>query len=62
MFGVGAVPLAWTLVALTAATVATSLYQRRAARNRDTLPSPAVSPGVAGAPGGQSERGPTMAA
>jgi uncharacterized membrane protein YfcA len=62
MFGVGAVPLAWTLVALTAATVATSLYLRRAARNRDTLPSPAVSPGAAGAPGGQSERGPTMAA
>ncbi|MEO3822415.1 sulfite exporter TauE/SafE family protein [Actinomadura sp. B10D3] len=62
MFGLGAVPLAWTLVALTAATAAASLYLRRTARNRDTLPSPAVSPGAAGAPGGQSERGPTMAA
>ncbi|TDD90187.1 sulfite exporter TauE/SafE family protein [Actinomadura darangshiensis] len=62
MFGLGAVPLAWTLVALTAATFATWLYLRRSARNRDTLPSPVVSPGAAGPPGEQNERGPTMAA
>ncbi|MFA1545200.1 sulfite exporter TauE/SafE family protein [Actinomadura chokoriensis] len=61
MFGVGAVPLAWTMVALTAATVAASLHLRhRAARNRDTLPSPVPAAGRAGGSGEQS--GPTMAA
>ncbi|GGT77294.1 UPF0721 transmembrane protein [Actinomadura citrea] len=63
MFGVPAVPLAWTMVVLTAATVAAWLALRhRVAPRRDTLSSPVVSPGVAGASGEQSERGPTMAA
>ncbi|MGI5204173.1 sulfite exporter TauE/SafE family protein [Spirillospora sp. CA-108201] len=63
MFGVAPVPLAWTMVVLTSATVAAWLVLRhRAAPNRDTLPSPAVSPGGAGGSGEQSERGPTMAA
>lgn len=63
MFGLGTLPLAWTLLALTAATVLTWLVQRhRAGRNRDTLPSPVPAAGRAGAPGEQSKRGPTMAA
>lgn len=63
MFGVAPAPLAWIMVVLTAATVAAWLVLRqRTAPRRDTLPSPAVSPGVAGASGEQSERGPTMAA
>ncbi|WP_344889043.1 sulfite exporter TauE/SafE family protein [Actinomadura meridiana] len=63
MFGLGAVPLAWTLVVLAAAAVAVSLYLRgQNARDRDKLPSSAVSPGLSGASGEQSERGPTMAA
>ncbi|MES9608693.1 sulfite exporter TauE/SafE family protein [Actinomadura verrucosospora] len=63
MFGVAPVPLAWTMVVLIAATVAAWLVLRhRAAPHRDTLSSPVVSPGVAGAPGEQSRRGPTMAA
>lgn len=63
MFGVPAVPLAWTMVVLTAATAGAWLALRhRAAPRRDTLSSPVVSPGVAGASGEQSERGPTMAA
>jgi uncharacterized membrane protein YfcA len=61
MFGVGNVPLAWTMVALTAGTAAGSLYLRhRAARNPDTLPSPVQATGPAGPSGEQ--RGPTMAA
>ncbi|WP_089311637.1 sulfite exporter TauE/SafE family protein [Actinomadura mexicana] len=63
MFGVAPVPLAWTMVVLTSAAVAAWLVLRhRAAPRRDTLSSPVVSPGVAGASGEQSERGPTMAA
>ncbi|MFC4050293.1 sulfite exporter TauE/SafE family protein [Actinomadura syzygii] len=63
MFGVGAVPLAWTMVVLTSGTVAVALVLRnRAARNRDTLHSPVVPPGLAGTSGEQGERGPTMAA
>ncbi|WP_169809354.1 sulfite exporter TauE/SafE family protein [Actinomadura chibensis] len=63
MFGVGAVPLAWTMVVLASGTVAVALVLRnRAARNRDTLHSPVVSPGLAGTSGEQGERGPTMAA
>ncbi|MEU5991841.1 sulfite exporter TauE/SafE family protein [Spirillospora sp. NPDC047418] len=63
MFGLGTLPLAWTLLALTAATILTWLVQRhRAGRNRDTLPSPVPAAGRAGAPGEQSKRGPTMAA
>ncbi|NVI90333.1 sulfite exporter TauE/SafE family protein [Actinomadura sp. BRA 177] len=61
MFGVGALPLAWTMAALTAGTVAGSLYLRhRAGRKPDTLPSPVQATGPAGASGEQ--RGPTMAA
>ncbi|MFA1541195.1 sulfite exporter TauE/SafE family protein [Actinomadura monticuli] len=66
MFGVGAVPLAWTMVVLTAATVAAWLYVRhrnpRNLGNRDTLPSPVPAAGGAAPSGGQSESGPTMAA
>lgn len=63
MFGLGTVPLAWTLAALTLATVAFSLLPRLRTRpNRDTLPSPVPAAGRAGAPGEQSKRGPTMAA
>ncbi|NKZ08820.1 sulfite exporter TauE/SafE family protein [Actinomadura latina] len=61
MFGVGALPLAWTMAALTAATAAAWLYLRhRAGRNPGTLPSPVRAAGRAGASGEQ--RGPTMAA
>lgn len=62
MFGLGAVPLGWTLLALIATAAATRLVLRRIARNRDTLHSPVVSPGRSGASGEQSKRGPTMAA
>ena len=63
MFGVGAVPLAWTMVVLAAGTAATWLYlHRRNTRNRDTLPSPVPAAGGAGPAGEQSESGPTMAA
>ena len=56
MLGVGPAPLAWTMTVLTSATVAAWLVlRRRAAPNRDTLPSPAVSPGIAGASGEQNE-------
>ncbi|MER7546661.1 sulfite exporter TauE/SafE family protein [Actinomadura sp.] len=61
MFGVGAVPLAWTMAVLAAGTLAVSVHLRhRARRNLDTLPSPVPATGRAGAPGEQ--RGPTMAA
>ncbi|MGP4026731.1 sulfite exporter TauE/SafE family protein [Actinomadura sp. 3N407] len=62
MFGLGAAPLGWTLLALIVAAAAGWLVLRRTARNRDTLHSPAVSPGRSGASGEQSKRGPTMAA
>ncbi|MEU8798010.1 sulfite exporter TauE/SafE family protein [Spirillospora sp. NPDC048819] len=62
MFGLGAVPLGWTLLALIAAAATVWLVLRRTARNRDTLHSPVASPGRSGASGEQSKRGPTMAA
>ncbi|XRQ11705.1 TSUP family transporter [Actinomadura welshii] len=69
MFGMEPGPLGLTLLALVGAAAAGRLALRvRAARNRDTLPSPAGSPapagpsGEAGKPGKQGKRGPTMAA
>ncbi|WP_121436903.1 sulfite exporter TauE/SafE family protein [Actinomadura pelletieri] len=63
LFGVEPVPLAWTMVVLTAGAGAVLLVMhRRDARNRDTLPSSAASPGLSGTSREQGKRGPTMAA
>ncbi|RSN70730.1 MULTISPECIES: sulfite exporter TauE/SafE family protein [Actinomadura] len=57
MFGVGVVPLAWTIAAIAAGTAATWLVGRR---KRDTVPS--ESPDEAGETGKRSTRGRSMAA
>ncbi|MFD0901603.1 sulfite exporter TauE/SafE family protein [Actinomadura sediminis] len=57
MFGVGVVPLAWTIAALAAAAAATWLAGRR---KRDTVPS--GPPDEAGETGKRSARGRSMAA